>query len=807
MMAEPLSWRRILRRLSTLSWPRWRSGLLLVALVVATVSLALFLDASYPIERWLSWDLARIWAWQAVLCAACSSCGHLILVRALRVVLPPLEQLVMSMAVGVVAFTFGMYLGGALRIYGRVFAVALPAVMTAIGLPAALPALRRAAAYAREERRPAGILMAVVSGFGILAAGLLYMQTVTPDSISYDAAWTHLAVADDYARAGRIVPFIAEVPKALPHLASMLYTWGFLVPGFSDEALRWMMGLHIEFMLFLWTLAAVAAAVRWMLDDQKIAGAWAAFFLFPSFFVYDCNLGAGSDHIAAFFALPFLLAAARASRRFSPPLCLLAGLLGGAALHCKYQCIYLLGPIMALLAVRWIILYAGRRSARPYRRADDHPSAADWWRGPLLFAAGMLLALAPHILRNCIFYRNPVYPMLRGIFRGSVPSFPDSPFLNVNSGAPDQLIPRVLTSLRLMFTISSDRQTFFHGGLPVFGSLFSLLIPVVLLHARRHRRLLLGLLLAQGAVLMWAMIYRIDRNLQLILPWMVAVSAAAVTCAWRAGWAARLGLVPLVLLQVAWGGRIMVAGGADRLSSFVSLVRGDLDPGPKKERYANYRRGYRELEKALPKDAVVLLHMAHLQLGIGRRTLSDWAGWQYVIDYRTMRTARDVYLRYRQLGITHVIWNNYDFPSIRQEDPLFFALVRRYAIFQGTPGGFSLWQLPDQAPPVEPPMKVLAMGLSGYRDGLYLIDKLRIVEDLPPEKKSYPPPDTAITSPAVVTDCLLLSDAVLMARNAAIDAVAAQELARCFTDEHDYYSGYSIYLRKRNAPGCGGLSP
>lgn len=197
---------------------------------------------------------------------------------------------------------------------------------------------------------------------------------------------------------------------------------------------------------------------------------------------------------------------------------------------------------------------------------------------------------------------------------------------------------------------------------------------------------------------MWALIYRVDRNLQLLLPWRAAVPAAGLAAAWPSGWLARVGLIPLVLLQVAWGSRLMVAGGADRLRSFVALVATDMTPKPTAH-YANYRRNYRELGEALPPDATLLLHTAHIQLGINRRTLSDWAGWQYVIDYRTMRTPRDVYQRYRELGITHIAWNNYDFPSLKQEDVLFFAFVRRHALAQTAPPGFLLWKMPPQAPP------------------------------------------------------------------------------------------------------------
>src|SRR6185503_6668625 len=114
----------------------------------------------------------------------------------------------------------------------------------------------------------------------------------------YDANFLHLVIPQDYAREGRIVSFPGGWVFNYPHLASVVNTWSYLVPGLDLPALRWMMCLHTEFTVLVWTLVGVAAATRW-LAERDVRGAWAAFVLFPGIFVYDNNLGGSADHFAA----------------------------------------------------------------------------------------------------------------------------------------------------------------------------------------------------------------------------------------------------------------------------------------------------------------------------------------------------------------------------------------------------------------------------------------------------------------------------------------------------------------------------
>lgn len=263
----------------------WRSvlSLLLCLGVLFFVPEAVVL--AHPIGQWLLWDYLMIWVWQSFLCAACLSTGALIVTKCLKLDFAfsercSAEYCVVSMATGVVFFVLAMYVGGALRWFGPAFAVLLPFCML---VPALMRPVRlwRVLNVVLSQSRTRSMMSRLAWLFGVCAALLLYLQTATPDAIAYDASWSHLTVAEDYAREGRIIPFETNTPKNLPHLSSILYTWSFLLPGLRHPVLHWMSAQHTEVLLFGWTLVGVAAAVRFMLPESRASGVWAVFFLFP----------------------------------------------------------------------------------------------------------------------------------------------------------------------------------------------------------------------------------------------------------------------------------------------------------------------------------------------------------------------------------------------------------------------------------------------------------------------------------------------------------------------------------------------
>lgn len=764
--------------------------------IAATVLLAQFLDGVKPLGSWLVWDLARIWGWQLLLSAAWTSVGHLLLARVLRVGgLPVLERWLLAACSGLVIFAIGMYLGGFLGIYGRSFAVGWPVALLALGARGWWRQLRQLLFSLRSLRR-GGLLVTAASGYGVVCLGLLYLGLLSPDAINYDASWMHVTIAQDYAREGRIIAFPGDWVKNVPHLASLLYTWGFLVPGFDQPAHRWMMALHTELAAFLWTLLGVAATVRWMLGGRPIRAAWVALFLFPGIFVYDSNLGGAADHVAALFAPPLFLTTARlltlppaaSGSRAQVGRWLLLGLLAGGAILTKLQTTYLLAPLALLLAIG-----LGRRLWSP---APQLPRLA-LLLGPLGAAVCTLLVVSLHFGKNWLQYGNPFYPFMQDSFV-SHPGLPDAAtqvthlLADLSSKAPQQLGARVQSALALLVSFAFTPHYSFVNGLPVFGPLFTLcllLLPV----GKMGRRVWLAVAAALGALFMWSATYRVDRNLQVFMPLLAAVTGAVLLKIWRLGGVARVGISLLVGLQLCWGGDLMFSG-HDRLGSALALIKAGFDRRAA-EHLAGYRRSYVELGRVLPADAVVVLHAMHSSLGLDRRVLLDWMGFQGQIDYRSFGSPRDLYDRFRALGVTHIVVGGGTAAApTKQEDVIFAAFRAQHAQPVGQFGGLQLLAMPDRPPPRVASTQVLVLGLGGYADGVYDVRDLSICEAYPEHLRTYPAPRRALSSadnPAADLDSV---QAAVIGSGFALDAGLAERLQRELPRVAEP-SGLSVYVR------------
>jgi hypothetical protein len=719
--------------------------------VVCLIGLDIYvasMDSNYPIKDWLFWQLLVLWGWCALLHVACLASGHLILSRWLKVRDRPfLETMIISVAVGLVAFTMAMFLAGALALYQTWFALALPIVMIVTGGPSLLPLLRdsrtgRKTTATASPWTDLAVKAAMVGG--VILLGLVYLQCMTPAALNYDSRWYHLAIAQDYAREGRIVPFPADYNKSFPHLASIVHTWGWLLPGLN-EPLRWMLALHNEYCLLLWALAGVSATAAWLVERVRVKGAWVAFFLFPIIFDYDSNLGGGADHFVGFFAAPVFLAAVRAARDLSPRHCALVGVLTAGAVLSKYQAIYLVVPVAILMVWRWLWLsIASARNAEMMDRLAQLWRAR-FWRGPLaLLAVGALLT-APHFLKNWIFYRNPLYPFMTAMFSGSQPRQPDSPMLVTYLLTGDSTVPRgpllklLARAVRLAITFS------FHYKITIFGSLFTLLVPAILF-LRGRRRLGIGVLFSMIGLVTWAFTYPVERYVQCIFPILAGVTAAIIVRAWELGIFARIGLVALIGFQIVVGGDIPYYAGQGRMDDALNLLRSGHD-GRAKTRFDHYFRPQLAIGRRLPSNAVVLFHNTRLSLGVNRTVLQDLPGYQGLIDYRSVRTSRELCQMYRSHGITHIVHERSVWPALsKQEEVVFAGFLARFAPNTFSEGEYEVIELPSELPPQEPPYRALLLGLGQYDNGVYPVDALGLYEPLPSRFKQRPVPERSVTS-------------------------------------------------------------
>jgi len=444
---------------------------------------------------------------------------------------------------------------------------------------------------------------------------------------------------------------------------------------------------------------------------------------------------------------------------------------------------------MILLLV-WRLVRAGESFRLAWRRI---------LRVAAIILATVVVVTAPHFLKNIVFHHNPVYPLAQDWFTGSRPTVPDAPILvrylltDWNCKPSGDVWHRLVQAAELIFTFAFKPHYAFMGNLPTFGFLFTLTLPL-LLFVTGARRLWVGAIVSLMALFCWAFTYLVDRNLQIILPIMVATTAAVLVRAWAVGWFARLGVVALVALQIIWGGDLWFAG-SDRTMNSISLIRSTLD-GRGKSRFAGMSADYFALDRALPKDAVVLLHHWHPQLGINRRIYLDWAGFQGVVDYRGFKNVRDFYDRLRVLGVTHVVHlPGEQAASSKQEDVILLSLALGYGQPRTRLGMFEMFPLPAVAPPERPPLQVVTIGLEKYGDGLYDIADLGACRFLPVAYQHYPAPRLR---PATAGFGSLLgsADAVLVGPGVTLEPSTSAMLARDFQMAVPYPE-LSVYIRKR----------
>jgi hypothetical protein len=710
---------------------------------VGAVVLWRALGPHYPVKEWLIWRLLPIWGYTLLFNAACVSGGACILRYVLRVRgLPAFEQLLMAMAVGVVEFALLHYLAGAVCAFSAWSALAIPLAMLASGAVLVAELIRELTAWRvrlRVAAGGAGPWVFVATLWGGWCLGLMYLGALAPSAVNFDAAWYHFPTAQDYARIGCLVPFPGENHRAYPHLTSILHTWALLVPGFELRPLNWMLSLHLEYSLVLWRIVGVVAAVRWMLAGQDRRGIWVAFFLFPSIFIYDQNIGGSADHVLGFFAAPVLLALARSLGALDPRRLALLGVVLAGHVLTKYQAIYLVFAVAVVLSVRFVWC-AGREVFRRPRRLGWRRLAV----APLVLCGTLLLVSSPHFVKNVVFYGNPVYPFLQSRFPASHPKRVQGPYEEApvrEAFAPKhEGLRRQLWVGEMVFRFpfhTANRNFTEHR--PYMGALFSLLLPC-LLFVRRGARIRIATAVGLLAFFAWANTAANDRYMLAFLDVFIAVAAALILRIWELGLLARVGLVPLVALQLFWGADAGLFYGAKRIKAGLELLAAGYDGRYDDERFG-FQKGPRAIADALPPDAIVLARNYKALLGLERTVLSDIRSAQDYIPYSNVKDPREFWEMLHARGVTHLLY-----PVGERRPPrwnnivLFGELFHRYAERPKRIGGVALAELPATSPPKTQPYLVLLLRVKGYPDGLYRVEQLDLDERSPERFTPKPKP-------------------------------------------------------------------
>jgi hypothetical protein len=419
---------------------------------------------------------------------------------------------------------------------------------------------------------------------------------------------------------------------------------------------------------------------------------------------------------------------------------------------------------------------------------------------PVVWGGAFIALVSPHFLKNYIFFNNPTYPLLQDLFTATQPTVKDAPFLfshiftDLNWAPQGALVDKLQHAFKLLFTFSFEPHYSFTKNVPVFGSLFTLLLPTIILF-RKNRRLLFGAYTSMAALLLWSLTFNVDRNLQIILPIIVTMTGALLISIIRLGWLARVAIIPLLFLQIIWGADAVVYSSYHRLQSSMNLIRSGFE-GNAKTRFDSYRSQFRALHEAIPADAKVLLHNEHLNLGIDRELLLDWTGFQGLISYAHIRNAQELLDYYHRLGITHVVYAPASHPaSSLQEDVVFHALINRFEKRTTWVAGYKVFSLPEPSGWVESPYRVAVLGMDGYGTGLFPIEQLGTIRQLiPATLRNYSSPQAPLPSEQSDLENASL-DAIITRIAPEWTAIQQAYIHKHFRKVTEYVGEYAIYLK------------
>ncbi len=781
-------------RLATGFASRWKGiAPSLAAFVLCVLGAGFYLrhlNQSYRLEEWLAFRLLEIGLWTVLLH------GSLVLVgaRFLRLLvgrdeLGPGELFLQSFVLGMGAFSFAMYLAGALSLYAPWFAVLLPVAFTVAGGSEALYLRGRL----REALRPvptssvgASLLRYGAFAFGATMLVLVYVEALTPSSFNFDAIWYHVPVAQDYARLGKIVPFYGDNHRAYPHLTSLFQTWALLVPFLEPVQLKWMLILHLEFAIVVWRIVGAAAMARYLLGGRKIPGLWAVFFLFPSIFIYDQNIGGSADHYVGVTAVPIFLALMRTLPSYHAGYAILTGVAAGLHILTKYQAIYSVVAVAAFASCR--SLYGALSRIYRARKGRPVPEGAPSFRallsGPAWILLCALVVSAPHFIKNTVYYQNPVYPFAQKIFPSSFDDWdPPARAENVTlssearakkreksrsrAGEDDGPLPTQKSRKKdpwdfafgprgIDFKPQGDgpleKVVWWHKtladwpfltgnrgfteGRPYMGAVFVLLMPALLLIGRSRR-----VWLATGYVYVvfsvWAMTSANDRYLLTILSLPIGLCMALIVRVADLGKLAQVGLSCLLGVQLLWGADVPLQYGGARFADAVSLVRAGYS-GKTLEERLRHRKNEITVSASLPKDAVVLGRYYKSLLGFDRTTLNTHADIQTYIDFKNLRSLDDFWQICRDRGVTHLLYPDGERQPVRAHELVLFDALVEKSHEKKKMSGLVIAELPKEPPGHTEPFLVLVRGVREYQDGLYPVHLLSL--DSRREQKKGPKP-------------------------------------------------------------------
>lgn len=700
------------------------------------------------------------------------------------------ERVVVAFGLGVLAFQTGVFLLGVCGGLNQLGGILLASAFTLFGARPTWRIVRLGRKVAGAPRLPrVATVSPVLLGIGALLLAYALGHALTTDSIGYDSNWYHLPVAEAYAGTGRIRAFAEGwTLGAQPQLAGLVYAWAIAVAGSS--ALGLTSAAMTELCFVFVAIFGVVPLTRLLLSTRRrVHWAWVAMALFPALLRYPPRIEA--DYHVAALSVPLLIVAFKLWERVDER-SLAAGAFSLAGVAMVKATAVLVFPLPFVVAGAGCVrqVWASRRA---------HPLAASRLvlRSLGVAVAAFVIATSSFWLKNWAFYGDPLFPTLT-----KPQAFTETALAAFRTELHELWVPAPGVdgwneTLRALFTFSfkPHEYTAYNAGHPMFGSLFSLTLPALLLlwPLRRARRAFVVHVGVLVGVLAWYRIHHQDRYLLALVPWMAAVTAATLAELWP-HLVSRGIVIATCIVQLAiglrWGVQFFP------LESLRSVLWAPSVAAWEARQTARWSNMARVGSALGPRDKV-LLHDERIRLGLRRASVTDGLGFETRLSLGELANDALVFDKLKSLGVTHLYTprNTSGFDTIAG-DLVYNSFARRWGLATTQPDLRRMPTLRPSAASAERFAYVSTCGASARPAGLYRVRDLNDeVTGMPAWKR--PQPSTPSNGMADAAPLLARADFAVIDRGCSMNQwTSAQNEFELLVTR----AGHDLYVRHRERP-------
>jgi hypothetical protein len=410
----------------------------------------------------------------------------------------------------------------------------------------------------------------------------------------------------------------------------------------------------------------------------------------------------------------------------------------------------------------------------------------------------LLAATSTHWLKNFAFYRDPLFPNFSPAGTFTPVTLASYQAVLHQMWVPAPGWPGWQETLKVLFTFSFEphEYTDYNAGHPIFGSVFSLTLPALLLlfPFGRARRALFAHFAVLVGVLVWFRVHHQDRYLLALVPWMSAVTAATLAELWRS-LPSRLLAVAVCVLQLAWGLRWGVK--FFPMDAVRDVLWQPSSAAWTDRQLARFRTMSR-IGRAVDEHAIILIHDERIRTGLRRSSIMDGLGYETRLSFAELGSDDKVFDQLRHLGVTHlyVPRSTAGFETLGG-DLVYNAFAQRYGLPTSEP---DLRRMPQARPPARAPVDRLVFvdvcGALPIQAGLYRV--VELVDVNPGMQPSLPAkPVEVVVQPSDSEALLAKAELALIGPSCAHKSWRA---ARSSFELMTTRAGYGLYLRHAGSP-------